>query len=161
MSAMHPKKDELRQRMDRLVAALRRKGVKVTHQRMIVFEEVAESIEHPNAESVFKAVRKKLPMISLDTVYRTLWMLQDLGLIDILDGRDRVRFEGNMKPHHHFVCKECGLMRDFYSNEFDRLKIPKEVQNLGNGETLHIEVKGICIECTKKSKVKSKKISQQ
>jgi Fur family peroxide stress response transcriptional regulator len=151
---------ELRQRMDHFKAALRRNGVKLTHQRMIIFQEVTESEEHPNAESVYKAVRKKLPMVSLDTVYRALWMLQELGLITILGGRDRVRFDGNMKPHHHFVCNACGLMSDFYSNEFDRLKIPKEVKNLGSGETVHIEIKGICTECSKKFLAKPKKISR-
>ena len=147
------KQDELRRRMGQFKAALKSNGAKLTHQRMIIFREVAESEEHPNAESVCKAVRKKLPMISLDTVYRTLWMLQDLGLINILGGRDRVRFDGNKKPHHHFVCNKCGLMRDFYSNEFDRLKIPKEVKNFGNGKTVHIEIQGICTECSKKSMV--------
>jgi Fur family transcriptional regulator, peroxide stress response regulator len=155
------KQDELRQRMEQFKAALRSTGAKLTHQRMIIFQEVAESEEHPNAESVYKTVRRKLPMISLDTVYRTLWMLQDLSLIHVLGGRDRVRFDGNMKRHHHFICNECGLMCDFYSNEFDRLKIPKEVENYGRGETVHIEIKGICIACSKKSMVKSKKISQQ
>ncbi len=62
---------------------------------------------------------------------------------------------------HHFICNECGLMRDFYSNELDRLKIPKEVKALGNGESVHIEVKGICVKCSKKAMVKSKKISKQ
>ena len=148
---MKPAQDELKRRMNHFQAMLKQHGVKLTHQRMVIFQDVVESEEHPNAESVCKAVRKKLPMISLDTVYRTLWMLQDLGLIDILGGRDRVRFDGNRKPHHHFVCNACGLMRDFYSNEFDRLKIPKEVKHLGSGETVHIEVKGICIECSKKN----------
>jgi Fur family peroxide stress response transcriptional regulator len=146
--------------MDHFKAALNRRGVKLTHQRMIIFQQVAESKEHPNVESVYKAVRKQLPTISLDTVYRTLWMLQDFGLINILGGRDRVRFDGNMNPHHHFVCNECGLMRDFYCEEFSRLKIPKEITDLGNGETVLIEIKGICTECSKKSKAKSKTISQ-
>jgi Fur family transcriptional regulator, peroxide stress response regulator len=157
---MKPTRDESLQRMDPFKAALKCKGVKLTHQRMIIFQEVSESIEHPNAESVYKSVRKKLPMVSLDTVYRTLWMLQDLGLIHILGGRDRVRFDGNMKPHHHFVCNECGLMRDFHSEEFSRLKIPKEIKDLGNGETMHIEIRGTCAECSKKSKTRSKMISQ-
>lgn len=156
---MKLKQDELSQRMERLKAALRRNGVKLTHQRMIIFQEVAESEEHPNAESVYKSVRRKLPMISLDTVYRSLWMLQDLGLIHTLGGKDRVRFDGNMKMHHHFICKECGLMRDFYSSEFDRLKFPEAVKSLGNGEMLQVEVKGICVECSKKSMIKPKKIS--
>jgi Fur family peroxide stress response transcriptional regulator len=158
---MPSKQNEIQQRLGQLKAALRGKGVKLTHQRMIIFQEVAESEEHPNAESVYKAARKKLPMVSLDTVYRTLWMLQDLGLIHILGGRDRVRFDGNMEPHHHFVCNECGLMRDFYNDEFSRLEIPKEIKYLGSGETVHIEVKGICTECSKKSKAGSKKTCRQ
>jgi Fur family transcriptional regulator, peroxide stress response regulator len=147
---------ELRQRLDHFKAALKCNGVKLTHQRMIIFQQVAESEEHPNAEAVYRAVRKKLPMISLDTVYRTLWMLQDHGLIHTIGGRDRVRFDGNMKPHHHFICEECGLMCDFYSNAFDRLKIPKEVKNFGSGETVHIEIRGTCTECSRKSPVKRK-----
>jgi Fur family peroxide stress response transcriptional regulator len=158
ITATPPKQDALRKRMNCFKTALSGHGVKLTQQRMIIFQEVVESDQHPNAESVYKAVRKKLPMISLDTVYRTLWMLQDLGLIHILGGRDRVRFDGNMKPHHHFVCNECGLMRDFYSTEFDRVRIPKEVKNFGNGETVHIEIKGLCTGCSKKFKLNQKKI---
>jgi Fur family transcriptional regulator, peroxide stress response regulator len=161
MKSTLPKQDELKQRMDHFKAALKLNGVKLTHQRMIIFQEVAESEEHPNAESVYRLVRKKLPMVSLDTVYRTLWMLQDLGLINNLGGKDRVRFDGNMKPHHHFICNECSLMRDFYSSEFSRLKIPKEVKDLGNGETVRIEIIGICIECSKKSLINQKRNTQQ
>jgi Fur family transcriptional regulator, peroxide stress response regulator len=153
---MRPAQDDFLKRVDQFKAALKHTGVKLTPQRMIIFQEVAESDEHPNVESVYKAVRRKLPMISLDTVYRTLWMLQDFGLISVLGGRDRVRFDGNLKPHHHFVCNECGLMRDFYSKEFDRLKIPKEIKDLGSGETVHIEIKGICVECSKRSRIESK-----
>jgi Fur family transcriptional regulator, peroxide stress response regulator len=154
---MSLKEDELGQRMDSYKAALRSSGIKLTHQRMIIFHEVAESKEHPSAELICKSVRKKLPMISLDTVYRTLWMLQDLGLISIIGGKDRVRLDGNTKPHHHFVCNECGVMRDFCSHEFDRLKIPKEVESFGNGETVYIEIKGICTGCLKKAMVNPKR----
>ena len=160
MSTPLPRQVELKQKMDCFKAVLKSNGIKFTHQRAIIFQEVAESESHPNAESVYRSVRKKLPMVSLDTVYRTLWMLQDLGLINNLGGKDRVRFDGNMKPHHHFICNECGLMRDFYSNEFDQLKIPKEVKNLGSGKTIHIEVKGVCVECSKKSPIKPPKASQ-
>jgi Fur family peroxide stress response transcriptional regulator len=148
---MEPAQDELKQRMDYFKSTLRRSGVKLTHQRMVIFQEVAGLENHPDAESIHKAVRKKLPMVSLDTVYRTLWLLQDLGLIRILGARDRVRFDGNMKLHHHFVCSECGMMRDFYSSEYDQLKIPKAVQDLGNAESAQVEVRGICIGCSKKS----------
>lgn len=123
----------------------------MTHQRMVIFREVAEMESHPDAESIHRAIRKKLPMISLDTVYRTLWLLEDLSLIRILGARDRVRFDGNMRPHHHFLCRECGKMRDFYSSEYDQLKIPGVVEGLGDVETAQVEVRGICVECSKTS----------
>ena len=48
-------------------------------------------------------------------------------------------------------------MRDFNSQEWDRLKIPKEVKHFGNGKTVHIEVQGVCMECEKKSVIPTKK----
>jgi Fur family transcriptional regulator, peroxide stress response regulator len=158
---MTSKQEEFRLRMDRFKDALSRHGVKLTHQRMVIFQEVIESKEHPNAELVYKTVQKKLPMISLDTVYRTLWKLQDLGLIRVLGVRDRVRFDGNMRQHHHFVCCECGLLRDFCSNEYDGLAIPKVVQSMGNGETVQVEVRGICNKCSKKLSTKKNRVKKK
>jgi Fur family transcriptional regulator, peroxide stress response regulator len=143
---------ERRKKLDYFKGTLKRSDVKLTHQRMVIFQEVAEMESHPDAESIHRAVRETLPMISLDTVYRTLWLLEDLGLIRSLGARDRVRFDGNMKPHHHFVCRECGEMRDFCSSEYDQLKIPKIVEGLGEVETAQVEVRGICVECSKKAK---------
>jgi Fur family transcriptional regulator, peroxide stress response regulator len=157
---MKSKPDELKQKMDCFRAALQRRGVKATPQRALIFQEVAGLENHPDAVTIYKAVREKLPMVSLDTVYRNLWLLQDLGLIRILGARDRVRFDGNMKAHHHFVCKACGLMCDFYSSAFDRLKIPSAVKSLGAGEIIQVEIKGICVACSKKSKIKPAKISR-
>jgi Fur family peroxide stress response transcriptional regulator len=135
---------------DQLKTSLRRCGVKLTHQRMVIYQEVTKSKNHPDAESICKSVRRKLPMVSLDTVYRTLWLFQDLGLITVLAARDRVRFDGNTRPHHHFVCKKCGQMRDFYSEEYDRLQIPRSVKNMGDVESAQVEVRGICVQCSAK-----------
>jgi Fur family transcriptional regulator, peroxide stress response regulator len=153
---MNSFQDELQYRVGEFKAALKNSGVKLTHQRLIIFQEVAGLGNHPDAESIHEAVREKLPMVSLDTVYRTLWLLEDLGLIRILGVRDRVRFDGNMKPHHHFVCKKCGRMRDFYSSEYDRLKMPGVLRGLGRAETAQVEVRGICIECSKKSNLRKR-----
>ena len=59
-----------------------------------------------------------MPTVSLDTVYRTLWKLRDLGLVKTLGpNRDAVRFDANLEGHHHYVCVRCGLVRDFDSEE--------------------------------------------
>lgn len=138
------------QRLDRFRDILRRGGVKLTHQRMVIFQEVAGMDCHPDAETVYRAVRSRLPMVSLDTVYRTLWLLQDLGLVRVLGARDRVRFDGNTRPHHHFVCRKCGAMLDFCSSEYDRVKIPQVVRALGKPETARVEILGTCVECSVK-----------
>ena len=73
--------DEIQHRMIRFKEALARAGVKLTHQRLETFSEAARTGEHPDAETVFRGVRERLPTVSLDTVYRTLWLLIDLGVL--------------------------------------------------------------------------------
>ncbi len=112
-------------RLDRFRSAARDAGLKLTHQRLEVFREVASSLEHPDAESVFRAVRKRVPTVSIDTVYRALWMLTDLGLITTLGPRrESVRFDANLDQHHHYVCVRCGLTRDFECAELGALRVP-------------------------------------
>jgi Fur family peroxide stress response transcriptional regulator len=146
---------ELKRRMNRLKAGLKRSGVKLTHQRLQIFREVAKSLDHPDVETIFSGVRRRVPTVSLDTVYRTLWLLMDLGLLTTLGSqRERVRFDANMSSHHHFICGKCGMTRDFFSHKFDRLKIPNAVKALGSVESTKIEVRGICFRCSKKNKQK-------
>lgn len=147
---MRTDKEEVRSRTDQLREACRRAGVRLTHQRMEVFHEVAETCDHPDAETVWKGVRKRLPMVSLDTVYRTLWLLRDLGLITALGPPwGRARFDANMRQHHHFVCTRCGATRDFYNHEFDELKAPDEVKAIGNVDATRVELRGLCIRCSR------------
>ncbi len=139
----------LQERIDRLKEGCRRAGVKLTHQRLEIFLEAAQSLEHPDAETIFRAVRRRMPTVSLDTVYRTLWLLIDLGLLTTLGPPPgRARFDANLGPHHHFVCMKCGLTRDFASKELDRLKIPESVRSMGRVELARVEVRGICRKCS-------------
>jgi Fur family peroxide stress response transcriptional regulator len=139
--------DQVTQRVSHFREGLRRSGVKVTHQRLEIFREVARSGDHPDAEAVFEGVRARVPTVSLDTVYRTLWLLLDLRLIATLGPKGRARFDANTDRHHHFVCTRCGLTRDFYSDEFDRLAVPPDVEALGTVERMQVEVKGLCRRC--------------
>ena len=141
-------RQEIERRMARFNDACRKLGAKLTHQRMEIFREVAQTGDHPDAEKVFQGVRERMPTVSLDTVYRTLWWLKELGLITTLgSSRERTRFDANLSRHHHFVCVQCGLTRDFYSDKLDKLRLPESVQSIGNVETTHVEVKGVCLEC--------------
>ena len=133
-------------------------GVKLTHQRMEIFRQVAQTSEHPDAETVYRGVRERVPTMSLDTVYRALWLLSELGLITTLGPpRGRTRFDANLRRHHHFVCRRCGLTRDFYSDAFDELRLPESVKTLGSVETTHVEARGVCRKCKTKEEARPKR----
>ena len=139
---------ELRNRLDRFAEAFRKKGIKLTIQRMEIFREIAASLEHPDADTIYRSVRKRLPTVSPDTVYRTLRVLNDLGLIDTLSPRgNSLRFDANLKPHHHFVCLRCGFTRDFESPGLDSLNIPESAKAFGRVIGSRLEVRGICEDC--------------
>jgi Fur family transcriptional regulator, peroxide stress response regulator len=148
---MEVTKRDIEWRMARFSEACRKSGAKLTHQRMEVFREVAQTGDHPDVERVYQGVCERMPTISLDTVYRTLWWLKELGLITTLGPpRERTRFDANLNRHHHFVCVECGLTHDCYSDQFDKLKLPESVQSIGQVETTQVEVKGVCLKCAAK-----------
>jgi Fur family peroxide stress response transcriptional regulator len=145
---MKQEEHEYQQRTEHLKQVCSRAGVRLTHQRLEVFREVARSHDHPDAVTVHKRLRKRMPTISLDTVYRTLWLLNDLGLISTLEpSRERTRFDANLERHHHFVCSRCGMTRDFHSEEFDDLQLPPPARAFGRIEMTRVEVRGICRDC--------------
>jgi len=146
-------KQEIEQHMERFEEVCRNSGMKLTHQRMEIFREVAQTSAHPDAKKVYQGVCERMPTISLDTVYRTLWMLKDLGLITMLGpSRERTCFDANLSHHHHFVCVRCGLTRDFYSDAFDELRLPDSVKAFGRVETTQVKIKGVCLKCNAKGK---------
>jgi len=152
---MHVNEQEVERRIKRFTEAAKGAGIKLTHQRLEIFREVAGSIDHPNAEAVLKALSPRMPTLSHDTVYRTLWLLHDLGLVSTLGPkRESVRFDANPEPHHHYICVSCGLARDFESTEFNSLNIPKAVNGFGSVDTTHVEVRGICLKCQEKGSKK-------
>ena len=93
---------------DRLAAFkehCRKTGLKATHQRTEIYRELAATEVHPDAETIFRNVRERIPAMSFDTVYRTLRTLEEKGLIArVGTPLERSRFDANMMKHHHFVC---------------------------------------------------------
>ncbi len=134
------------QRLERLRLACQNMGMRLTHQRMEIFREVAQSNEHPDAETIFKRARKRMPTVSHDTVYRTLASLEKMELISrIAPIGGRARYDANRDTHHHFVCTKCGGIADVYFNEEPPL--PENIENLGSVESLHLQIRGVCHTC--------------
>jgi Fur family transcriptional regulator, peroxide stress response regulator len=141
---------DMERRLQHFKAVCKKAGVKLTPQRVEIFREVAGSLEHPDAEAIFGSVRRRMPMVSLDTVYRTLWLLNDLGVVTTLGPRrESVRFDANLSQHHHYVCTRCGLTRDFEGVDLGAAVIPAAVRKLGSIVTTRLEVRGCCVKCAR------------
>lgn len=92
-------------------AALRARGLRLTGPRRVVLEVLRGTASHPTAEWVHRMVRRRLPRVSLGTVYRNLRLLVAEGLVAEIQG-PHARFDANMAAHHHFTCLRCRRILD-------------------------------------------------
>ena len=144
-------KEELEERLNRFERQCRAKGLRVTEQRRKIFCTVAQSCEHPSAEKVFQAVRKTLPNVSLDTVYRTLASLEEMDLLTRVGLSSKVRFDGDLRPHCHFVCTRCGEVYDIFPQEGETLlPLPLAAKDMGEVKQVNLQLRGICKKCQEK-----------
>jgi Fur family peroxide stress response transcriptional regulator len=133
----------------------REAGLKVTHQRLEIFRVLAVANDHPSAEDIYERVRKTVPTISLDTVYRTVTTLEKNGVLGRVQPDARSRFDPNLEVHHHFICTECKRIDDFYWPAFDRMRSPPRRAQWGRVESKRVEIRGVCKACQKRMKEKS------
>jgi Fur family peroxide stress response transcriptional regulator len=138
----------VQERMERFVKACRERRIKITHQRLEIYRELASTGKHPDAIMVYERVRKRMPTVSLDTVYRNLRQLERHGLISIVGmSHERLRFDANLEPHYHFTCVKCWKICDFQSGHRKRIAWPDGAEAFGQPLSLHLEVRGICKDC--------------
>ncbi|RJP77286.1 MAG: transcriptional repressor [Candidatus Zixiibacteriota bacterium] len=136
-----------------LAQILKASGVKATVQRLEIYRELSGSMQHPDAEAIYRGVRRRIPTVSLDTVYRTLLLFLKLGLVSSLRlPHERIRFDPNLTPHHHLVCTRCGRVQDFTHPDFDALKVPEAAQSWGVIEKMQVEIRGQCERCARQTK---------
>ncbi len=95
------------------VRLLRAHGIQPSAQRMVVAERVLDSAAHPSADQVLAEVRRALPMISRATVYNTLNLLVEKGLLrELVLTPGRVIFDPKLAPHHHLIDERTGVVHD-------------------------------------------------
>jgi Fe2+ or Zn2+ uptake regulation protein len=99
------------------IAALRARGKRLTRPRRLILDAVRASEAHPSAAAVYRQVRRRLPRVSLATVYRNLRMLAAEGLLSERADLAGMRFDGNTAPHDHFTCVACGRISDVPARE--------------------------------------------
>jgi Fur family peroxide stress response transcriptional regulator len=126
----------------------KKEGLKITHQRLEVFKELLNSKDHPSVETLYRRLLRKLPTISLDTIYRTLTTLELHGLVTRVQTLEsQARFEGRIDNHHHVICKKCGKITDFHWELLDAATLPDEIVKWGRIERKNITLHGLCKEC--------------
>ena len=127
----------------------RKKGLKVTPQRVAIYRELAGTSRHPSAEKLHRKVKEQLSSISLDTVNRTLLMLAEIGAAFVVEGSgDTRRFDAGMDNHQHFRCVRCHGIIDFHHKPFDEIKLPKSICNKFNILRKTVYLEGICDLCS-------------
>ena len=134
----------------------------MTHQREVILEEIKKDPSHPTADEIYERVRKRLPRISMGTVYRNLDVLSSCGLIHRLEpGLPQMRFDSIIQDHYHITCLECGKIEDAPIEPSDNA-----LQNLENALgrlTKHgifghkLEFVGLCKQCLQKESETSDK----
>ena len=138
----------LAERVEAFEVLCRSAGLKVTPQRVAVYQVLVGSHEHPSAESVWRQVKKDIRNISLDTVNRTLLTLSKIDAAFIVEGSgDAKRFDGNLDDHQHFKCVKCKKIFDVYHEPFNNIDVPSEID--GEFEVLRKTVyfEEFCKEC--------------
>jgi Fur family transcriptional regulator, peroxide stress response regulator len=119
-----------------------------SHQRARILAWLRETDSHPTAAQVWEALLRELPHLSLGTVYRNLEVLVSDGVVaEVPWAGGGVRYDGNLKPHHHFICESCGKIDDLH------LQAPPELARKlrrSRGRTarrIRIEFYGLCESC--------------
>lgn len=128
--------------------ACRDAGLRLTHQRLEIYRELLAAYEHPSAEVLHQRLRKKIPTLSLDTVYRTLATFAALGLIHRVETvQSQARFEVRVKPHHHVICSRCNTIMDFDWSGLEMLPLPEKIAPWGRVESRSVVIYGVCRDC--------------
>jgi Fe2+ or Zn2+ uptake regulation protein len=106
-----------------ILELLREHGIPPTAQRMAVAEYVLTTEDHPSADDVLARAKERLPVLSRATVYNTLHLLVDKGLLrELTLDEGRVVYDCNVAPHHHFIDEQTGIIHDV---PFDAVRVSR------------------------------------
>lgn len=150
MSKLSPKE------IERLKENLKKNGYKLTPQRRAIVDIIVmEEGTHLTTEELYDLVRKECPEIGLATVYRTVQLLGEIGVLsklDLNDGCSRYELvhEEENHQHHHLICKNCGKVIEVHGDLLDYLE--HSIEEKYNFKVINHSVKfyGICCDCLKK-----------
>ena len=134
-----------------IASKLAQLGYRLTPQRMMILQAVENSQSHISAEEIHAQIVTKYPNVNISTVYRTLELLKQLGLVTETDlGEGRVRYHPAEKGHHHhLVCRECGTIIDLDESLLAPLKAALLREYKFSADLKHLAILGRCVNCSR------------
>jgi len=134
------------------------KKLRMTHQREIILQELKKSNYHPAADELYERVKKKLPRISLATVYRNLEILSEAGTIRKIEisGRQK-RFDWELDQHNHIYCVQCHRVDNIDVKQSRKTSLQPEDHRGYKIAGCRVEFFGYCPECQNKQQKKGEK----
>ena len=132
-----------------LSALLHARGQRVTPQRLVIHRVLRQRDRHLTAEEVHEAVKHDLPGTSTPTVYATLDLLADLGLVRRVEaGSGPTLYDARTEPHHHMICRRCGQVEDLDAPaDFSSLERAARTAGFAPTQT-DVVVSGLCSHCS-------------
>jgi len=129
-------------------------GIAVTHQRQVLYEVMKTMHGHPSPEEVYARVKKKVPAISLATVYKNLNRFLKAGMLQEMSvHHGSLRVEVKDHPHHHLVCTSCKKIEDIDSDQIGPLHVRGRLPMGFAVQRFSVDVIGLCARCHNKKKV--------
>ncbi|MBI3795010.1 MAG: transcriptional repressor [Nitrospinae bacterium] len=126
----------------------RQKGIVLTPQRLCVYETLSGMTGHPNIEEVHRSALKKMPTLSLNTVYSALSWLEGNGFVSAVPLRGAPkRYDSVMTGHHHLICVKCGKITDISDDVFSEKSLPSKIRKNHSVLGVDVIVKTVCGEC--------------
>ncbi len=127
---------------------LRARGFKVTPQRLAIYNTLCNTKSHPNAEMIFKKLQPYYPTMSLATIYKTVDILKEVGLIQVINvGEDSLRYDATTVSHPHIRCTACGKVEDIMDIDCSAItnEVVKRTDYDLEGQQFYFY--GVCPEC--------------
>lgn len=134
--------------VEELNQVCRSRELRLTPQRLEVYKTIVKTVEHPSAEDILKKVRKKIPNISHDTVYRTLsWLVDNKLIFQVGVVNGMARYDGNLEMHAHYICENCGFVGDIFSDRLRNMSFNSLVPQDFAVRNVLLEFRGCCQSC--------------
>ena len=140
----------MQQQLEGIIDTMRAKGFRITPQRVAIVEYVMNNDSHPSAEDIYKVIQKKYPMVSLATVYKTLELLAEIGVVRELSFADGARYDANIGKHVNVVCLHCGRIEDIEEESLADLESRIARRSKYQIRSGRFELYGYCSECKSK-----------